>query len=269
MGTNFLSIFQYAFMIRALLAGAVIAVMTPVIGTFLLTKRYSLFADTLSHVSLAGVAIGFLLGISPLTAAVGVTVLAAIILEKLRHDQKIPGEAALAMFLSGGLALAVTLISLVRNLNVNILSYLFGSIATVQWPDVALIAGLSAVVLVVILVFYKELLYISFDEETAKVSGLPVRQLNLVLMVLTAITVTVSMQIVGVLLVGALMVIPVITATQIARSFKQIIGYAIFFSLLAVMIGLILSYYFNLAAGGAIVLLALGIFVLVSLLKSK
>ncbi len=264
-----LSIFQYSFMIRALIAGGVIAIITPVIGSFLLTKRYSLFADTLSHVSLAGVAIGFLFGISPLAAAIGTTVIAAIILEKLRHDQKIPGEAALAMFLSGGLALAVTLISAARGMNVNVLSYLFGSIATVRTQDVFIIAGLSVVVMIMIVSLYKELLYISFDEETATVSGLPVRWLNILLMVLTAITVTVSMQIVGVLLVGALMVIPVITATQIARSFKQIMMYAVAFSVFAVMVGLVLSYYFDLAAGGAIVLLALGVFIVVSLLKSK
>ncbi len=264
-----LNIFQYTFMIRALIAGGVIAIITPVIGSFLLTKRYSLFADTLSHVSLAGVAIGFLLGISPLAAAVCVTVLAAIVLEKLRHDQKIPGEAALAMFLSGGLALAVTLMSAARGMNVNVLSYLFGSIATVRSQDVVIISLLSSVVMVVIASLYKELLFVSFDEETATVSGLPVRWLNLILMVLTAITVTVSMQIVGVLLVGALMVIPVITATQIARSFKQIIGYAVAFSLFSVLVGLVISYYFDLAAGGAIVLLALGVFVVVSLLKNK
>ncbi len=264
-----LNIFEYSFMIRALIAGGVIAIITPVIGTFLLTKRYSLFADTLSHVSLAGVALGFLFGISPLAAAVGVTVIAAIVLEKLRHDQKIPGEAALAMFLSGGLALAVTLISAARGLNVNVLSYLFGSIATVQLQDVVIITVLSAFVLVILASCYKELLYISFDEETATVSGLPVRLFNVVLMVLTAITVTVSMQIIGVLLVGALMVIPVITATQIARSFKQIIGYSVVFSLFSVLIGLVISYYFDLAAGGAIVLLALGVFAVVSLLKSK
>lgn len=264
-----INIFQYSFMVRALIAGGVIAVITPVIGTFLLTKRYSLFADALSHVSLAGVALGFLFGVSPLLAAIAVTVIAAIILEKLRHDQKIPGEAALAMFLSGGLALAVTLISAAHGLNVNILSYLFGSIATVQLTDVVIITVLSTFVLVILASFYKELLYISFDEETATVSGLPVRLFNVVLMVLTAITVTVSMQIIGVLLVGALMVIPVITATQIARSFKQIIGYSIIFSLFSVIVGLVISYYFDLAAGGAIVLLALGVFAVVSVLKSK
>jgi len=264
-----LSIFEYSFMIRALIAGGVIAIIAPVIGTFLLTKRYSLLADTLSHVSLAGVALGFLLGISPLSTAVFVTVVAAIILEKLRHDQKIPGEAALAMFLSGGLALAVTLISATRGMNINVLSYLFGSIATVQLTDVLIITVLSGFVLLILASFYKELLYISFDEETATVSGLPVRLLNVMLMVLTAISVTVSMQIIGVLLVGALMVIPVITATQIARSFKQIIGYSVIFSVFSVLAGLFISYYLNLAAGGAIVLLALGIFVVVSIFKNK
>ena len=249
-------IFQYSFMIRAFLAGIVIAIIAPLIGSFLVIRRFSLIADTLAHVALAGVAIGLLLGTQSIITTVAVTVIAAVAIEKLRTSKDIPGEVVLAMFLPGGLALSIVLISLAHGFNANLFSYLFGSITTVSEIDMWQILGLGALTLVTITLLYKKLLYSSFDEDSARVDGIAVGPVNTMLVVLTAVTVSLSMRVVGVLLIGALMVIPVVTGMQLGRSFMQSIYYSIGFALISVVGGLFLAYYLNLPAGGVIVLLA-------------
>jgi zinc transport system permease protein len=261
-------IFQYEFMVRAFLAGSVIAVIAPLIGTHLVVRQYSMMFDTLAHVALAGVAIGLLFHTEPVPTAVVVTVLAAIAIDQLRSTRRIFGESALAIFLSGGLAVAVVLISLADGLNVDLLSFLFGSITTVSSTDLAYIFGLGVVVVLASLMLYKEFFLISFDEEIAKAGGLPVRLLNIVSVVLAAVTVGLAMRVVGALLIGALMVVPVVTAIQFNRSFRVTTVIAIGMSLLAVFVGLVLSYYLDLASGGTIVVVSLAFF-LVSLLLGR
>ena len=264
-----LDIFQYSFMIRAFFAGLIIAIIAPLIGNFLVIKRLSLIADTLSHIALSGVAIGLLTGTQPLVATIILTVLASVLIEKLRSYKKIPGEAVLAMFLPGGLALSLVLISLANGFNVNLFSYLFGSITTVKNTDVWLILGLGIFTVAVIATFYKKLLYTAFDEESAKVSGIHVDRMNTLLIILTAITVSLAMRVVGILLIGALMVIPVITAMQIGKSFFVSMIFSIFFALLAVFLGLFFSFYLNIPAGGSIVLVSLGVFAVVAIASKK
>ena len=224
-------------------------------------RRFSLFADSLSHVALAGVAIGIISGVYPVATAVVACIIAAILIEKLRSGNKIYGDAALSLFLSGSLAVALVLISLAHGFNVNLFSYLFGSVAAVEQVDVYIILGLTVVVLLTLIGFYRQLFFIGFDEEAAMVSGIKVKSMNLLLMTLAAVTVALSMRIVGILMVGALMVIPVLAALQIAKSFQRTMVYSVIFSVLAVFAGLFLSYEFDIIAGGAIVLLALVIFV--------
>jgi zinc transport system permease protein len=267
MDIKMLEIFHYSFMIRAFIAGGLIGVVAPVIGTLLVAKRYSLMADSLAHVSLAGVALGLLLGIYPVYSAIAVAVITAIVIEKLRVKRGVSGEVALAMFLSGGLAVAIVLIGVGKGFNVDLFSYLFGSITTVKNEDLWVIGSLSTVVLATVSLFYKEFIYISFDEEAALVSGVPVSFLNMALMILTALTVSISMRVVGILLIGALMVIPVVTAMQLRQSFLKTILWSIFYSLTSVGIGLFMSYYFNLASGGAIVVTALALFFVTTLIN--
>lgn len=255
-----LEIFQYGFMVRAFIAGGLIGIIAPLIGTFLVAKRYSLMADSLAHISLAGVALGLFLGIYPLFTSIAVAVSCAILIEYLRTKKGISGEIALAMFLSGGLAVAIVLISLARGFSVDLFSYLFGSITTVQPMDLIVMTTLASITIILVAIFYRQLVYLSFDEEAAVVSGVPVAKLNIVLMVLTALTVSLAMRVVGVLLIGALMVIPVVTAMQLKLSFFKTLCAALVYSLLAVVIGLFASYYLNLASGGAIVVSALGLF---------
>jgi len=266
---NLIEIFQYGFIVRAFIAGVIIACIAPMVGTFLVVRRYSLLADTLAHVALAGVAIGLIFQGQPIIISVIFTVLASIGIEYLRKSGKFFAESVLAIFLSGSLALAVVLISIADGFNVDLFSYLFGSITTVSASDIVVISILGAVVFFSVLFMYKYLFFISFDEEVARVRGIRVSALNFALVVMAAVTIAISMRIVGVLLIGALMVIPVLTAMQFARSFKQTFVYAIFVSLLAVVFGIYFSYYLDLATGGTIVVTAIFLFLVSLVLKMK
>jgi len=252
-----LEIFQYDFMRRAWLAGLMIAVLAPTVGTFLLVKRYSLLADTLSHVSLVGVALSALLGIHPMIGAFLTSSVAAVGMEELRTRKKLFGESVLALVLSGSLALAVILFRFTKGTTLNLVSVLFGSIMTVTASDLWLIGVCGLVVLVLVLWWFKLLFLATYDEELARANGVPVRLLNAVLVVLAAITVSLSLRIVGTLLIGALMVIPVLTASQFRQAFSRTYGIAVVSSVLSVIGGLFASFYLNLPSGGAIVLTAL------------
>lgn len=264
-----LELFNYGFIIRGFEAGIIIAVISPLIGIFLVLRRYSLIADTLSHVSLAGVAIGLLLAINPLITAIFGAVASSFLIEKLRQSKRIFGESALAIFLSGSLALAVVLISLAHGFNIDLFSYLFGSILTVKQLDVYLIAGIGTLVISLTILFYKELVYISFDEESARVSGIPTNKINMLLIVLSALTVALAIPIVGVLLISALVVIPVITALQFKKNFTKTIFIAVGFSIFSVVSGIILSFYLDLATGATIVLITIAILLLTFVWKSS
>lgn len=253
-------IFQYSFAIRALEAGLLIGAVAPLIGMFLVLRRYALIADTLAHVSLAGVAVGLLLGVNPLWSALGVSTISSVAIERLRLSKKVYGETALSLFLSGGLALAVVLIGVAHGFTVDLFSYLFGSLVTVQRADVVTIAVLSVIVAMVIASLYKEFVSTSFDEDAARVSGVPVRALNIAFIVLAAVTIAVAIPVVGILLVSALLVIPVVTALQLRRSFKATLLWAEVFSLSSVLFGILISFYANLPSGGTIVLLMLAVF---------
>ncbi len=262
-------IFQYGFMQRGFEAGIIIALIAPLIGIFLVLRRYSLIADALSHVSLAGVAIGLLLGINPLFTAIGITTLSSVLIEKLRISKKVYGESALAIFLSGALAVAIVLISVAHGFNVDLFNYLFGSLLTVKQSDVFTIAILGIFVFAGIIALFKELVYISFDEEAAKVSGIPTRTINILFIMLSALTVSLAIPIVGILLISALVVIPVVTALQYKASFKKTIFLAECISVFSVVAGILSSFYLNLSPGGTIVLTSLILFAGTLLLKKN
>lgn len=261
-------LFQYSFIVRGFEAGIIIGIIAPLIGIFLVLRRYSLIADTLSHVSLAGVAVGLLFQLNPLITAIISAVLSSVVIERLRLSKKIFGESALAIFLSGSLALAIVLLSLAHGFSVDLFSYLFGSITTVKQSDISIIAILGLFVIAAIFLFYKELVFITVDEEAAKVSGIPTKFINMLLIILAAFTVSLSMPIVGILLISALIVIPVTAALQFRQKFFTTIIIAECISLISVIIGLYASYYLNIAAGGAIVLTTL-LFFLGSLFLHK
>lgn len=261
-----INLFEYDFVVRGMVAGLIIAIIAPAIGIFLVLKRYSLIADTLSHVSLAGIALGLLLKINPLFTAIGATTIASVVIDRLRLSKRVYGESALALFLSGSLALAVVLISLSNGFNSSIFNFLFGSIATVSVGDIYTVAILGLMVLIILAVIYNELLFITFDEDAAKVSKIPVNLVNTVFIILSAICISLAIPIVGILLISSLLVIPVITALQFKKSFLPTIFIAQLISIFAVFAGIVISFYFNLATGGVIVLVCLLIFAIVQIL---
>jgi len=257
---NPLELLQYGFIARGLLAGVLVAVIAPVIGVFLVLRRYSLIADTLAHVSLAGVAIGLIAGINPLLTALGAAVIGAVGLERIRTRGKIYAESALAVFLSGSLAVAVVLLSLAKGFSTSLFSFLFGSISTVSAPDIVLIVGIAVVVLSVVGLSFSRLVFIAFDEKAAQVSGIKVEWWNTLFMILAAAVIATAIPIVGVLLVSALVVIPVLIALQLQQSMVRTIGIAQVVAVLAVVLGFFSSYYFDIAPGGTIVLLLVATF---------
>jgi len=258
-----LEIMQYGFMQRAILAGVIIGVLCPLIGIFIVLRRMSLIGDCLSHVALSGVACGVLLGIYPIGMALLFSVIAALGIEKLRKNYDKYEELPIAIILSAGIGLAVVLISLGKSINFDLAGYLFGKITTVLPMDLWIIIVLGFFILLTVKLLYKELFYIAFDETCARLAGIPVSLINLLFIVLIATTVTLSMRIVGVLLVSSLMVIPVATSLQIAKSFKQAMIYSIVFAEISVILGIFISYYLELASGGTIVLLSVLILILV------
>lgn len=255
------NIFSYGFIVRGLEVGLIIGAIAPLIGIFLVLRRYSLIADTLSHVSLAGVAVGLLINVSPLITAIIAAVASSIVIERLRLSRRIYGESALSIFLSGSLALAIVILSLAHGFSVDLFNYLFGSIVTVRQSDVFIILATGIFVLLSIVFLYKELTFITFDEEAARVGGIPTRLINTIFIVLAALTVALSIPIVGILLISALIVIPVVTALQFKQSFLKTIFISEVISLFSVLTGIISSFYLNLPAGGSIVLIALVIFI--------
>ncbi|HUS26677.1 MAG TPA: metal ABC transporter permease [Nevskiaceae bacterium] len=260
-------IFQYSFMVRALLAGLIVALTVPVLGSFLVARRYSLIADSLAHVSLAGVGAGLLLGFSPVAVAVPVTVAGALLLEWLRQKRQVSGEISLAILMSSGLAVAVVLANLAHGANTNFTSYLFGSIATTSKGDVITIAVVGVAALLLIAINYRALLHIAFDEDGARIAGYRVTLLNYTLTAMTAAVVVLSLRIVGGLLMSALLVMPVVTASRFAHSFAQTIVLAIVTAIVAVLAGLTIAFYAGIAAGGAIVLSALALLIVAMIWK--
>src|SRR5437660_2189333 len=250
-------ILQYSFMQRALLSGVVVAVTCSVVGLFLVLRRQSLFGDALSHAAFGGIAVGLFTSIYPLWTALVISVLAALGITKLRQSTKIPPDAAVAVMLSSGLALGIVLIGLAGGFNLDLESFLFGSILLVSMQDQLMILVLSAVVLVIIFKLYTQFIYITFSEDQARVSGINVTRLNYLFIALASLAVISSLRLVGVLLISSLIVIPNITAMMFGKGFKKTALISILVAVSSVLLGIVVSYITNLAPGGVIVLLTI------------
>ncbi|MDK1474324.1 metal ABC transporter permease [Streptomyces sp. 549] len=260
---------QFAVMQRALLAALLVGIAAPAVGIYLVQRRQAIMGDGIGHVALTGVALGFLLSTNPVWTAVLVSSLGAIGMELVRWYGKARGDIALALLFYGGMAGGVMIINLAPGgSTAKLTTFLFGSITTVSTEDVTAIVLLSAFVLAVCLGLRRQLFAVCQDEEFARVTGLPVRLLNLLLAVTAAVTVTVAMRVVGLLLVSALMVIPVAAAQQVTRSFAVTLAFAVAVGVLVSLSGTVLSYYADVPPGASIVLLAIALFALVTLLAA-
>jgi zinc transport system permease protein len=253
-------IFTFGFMHRAIISGIAIAILCSVVGLFLVLRRYSLFGDAIAHSSFGGIALGLMSGVYPLWTAYGVSIISALIITRIKDRFNISGDASIAVLLSSGIAVGLVIIGLSGGFTLDIFSFLFGSILLVSVNDTILILSLTGIILIVILLLYRQLLYSTFNEEQAKVSGIPVEKINYLIVFMAGITVVTSIQLVGVLLISALFVIPNVTAIMYGRGFKQTAIISMSFSIFSVVAGILISYLFDITPAGTIVLIAIGIF---------
>ena len=263
-----MSILAFDFMRRGLIAALVVGFAAPSIGTFLVQRKLSLTGDGIGHVAFTGVGLGVLLRTSPVLTAVIVSILGAVVIEIVRERAQTSGDVALALLFYGGLAGGSILIKLAGGTNSALGGYLFGSLSSVSNTDLAVIVSLSAVVLATMSLFLRELFAVCQDEDVARVSGLPVRFLNLLVAVGAAVTVTVAMRTVGLLLVSALMVVPVATVQMLSKSFRGTLYGACVLGAVMSVSGLVVSYYADVPPGGSIVLLSLSAFVVAAVAAS-
>ncbi|MFC7968687.1 metal ABC transporter permease [Streptomyces cinereoruber] len=258
-----------AFMQRALIAALLVGITAPAVGVYLVQRRQALMGDGIGHVAMTGVGLGFLLNSSPIWMATLVAVAGSVAMELIRAYGKTRGDLALALLFYGGMAGGVLLINLSpTGSNANLTSYLFGSLTTVSPEDVTAISVLAAFVVLVTVGLRRRLFAVSQDEEFARVTGLPVRALNLLIAITAAVTVTVAMRVVGLLLVSALMVVPVAAAQQLSRSFRATFAGAVLIGVVVSLSGTITTYYVEAPPGATIVLYAIGVFVLLTLLAT-
>jgi len=256
-----IDLLDYDFMRRALIAAVFTGLTAPAIGTFLVQRRLSLLGDGIGHVALTGVALGLLTGIAPLLTAVLVATAGAVVIELLRMYGRTGGDVALAMLFYGGIAGGVLLTNLAGDSAATLNSYLFGSITTVSSGDLWLVALLGLLVLLLAVGLSPQLFAVCQDEDHARVSGVPVRLYSILIAVLAAVTITVAMRTVGLLLVSALMVVPVATAQQVTRSFRSTHAAAMVLGVLAALGGVVTSYEVDTQPGPTIVIIALTAFV--------
>ncbi|MFD2702422.1 metal ABC transporter permease [Paenibacillus shunpengii] len=252
---------------RALAGGILIGITAPLIGLFLVLRRLSMIGDTLSHVTIAGVALGFLLGVYPIAVGLVFAVLASFAIEKLRKAYKSYAELSIAIIMSGGVALASLFFTLGKGYNGDVMSYLFGSIYTLDMTDLTVVGIVTVIVIAVVFIFHKEFFLLSFEEDAAAVTGLPTKLLNMLLTVMTALVISTAIKIVGALLVSALLTIPVAVSLLIARSFRSSIILSVIISEIAVIAGLIIAGVWNLAPGATIVLLLIAMLIVIMLGK--
>ena len=259
---------SYAFMQKALIAGVAVGIICSFMGTFLVLRRYSLFGDGIAHVAFGGISVGLFLGVFPLWTAFIVSILGGLGLQKLRQRTKISGDAAVAVVLSSGFAVGVILVSASGGFSVDLFSFLFGSILLISDEDLIMILAISSGVVGTLIVLQKQFLHLTFNEEQAKLGGLQTTLLNYAFVILAAITVVTSFRLVGMLLISALVVIPNITAMMYGKGFKKTVFISLVISVFSVISGILVSYFFNVAASGTIVIITVGILIGTLVLKS-
>ena len=261
-------LFHYAFIVRALIAGSFVALLCSALGVLLVLRRLSLIGDGLAHVTFGSVALGLLLRVEPIYVSMPVVAFSSLAILKLTEKARLYGDAAIGIVSAVGVSVGVLLAGIGSGFNVDLFSYLFGNILSVTLAEVAVSVGLSLVVLSIIAVRYSQILSMSFDEEFARTSGINTGRINSLLAVLTAVTVVLTMKLVGIMLTSALLIIPAVTAFQAARSFKGTMVVAGTVAVLSVWIGIFLSFELNVPTGATIVLLNFAFFLALYAVKT-
>lgn len=256
------SMLSYDFMIRAIIVGSLVSLCSTLLGTSLVLKRYSMIGDGLSHVGFAALAIAYALQLAPMSVSIPVCVIAAFFLLQLEENSKIKGDAATALLCSGALAVGVMTISLTTGMNTDVCNYMFGSILAISPSDMRLSVILSVVVLFLYIFFYPRIFAVTFDENFAKASGTNTRFYNMVLALLTSITIVLGMRMMGTLLISSLIVFPSITAMRVCKNFLATIILASLLSLFGFFVGMTLSFLYSIPTGASIVVIDIVLFFL-------
>lgn len=265
---DLVSILQYGFVQRAFITGVFIAIICSILGLFLVLKRLSLIGDGLSHVSFGAVALGLFFGWLPIYTAIPIVLIASLVILWLINKTKIYGDAAIGIVSSIGLALGIILASISNGFNVDLLSYLFGNILAISPGEMYFSIGLSVLVLIVVSLFYYDLFSVSFNEDHSKVTGINVKFINSILVMLTALTVVLSIRVVGIMLISSFIILPPIIALQFAKGFKSALIISAIISVLAVVAGILVSFILNIPTGATIVVVNF-IILLISLIYKK
>ncbi|MDQ3084209.1 MAG: metal ABC transporter permease [Thermoproteota archaeon] len=262
-----IEILQYEFMQRALISGIAISISCSLIGLFLILKRFSLFGDAMSHVAFGGIALGLFLKSNPIWVSLIVSIIGGLSIIKLNSSKRIYSDSSISVLLSLGLAMGLVLISLSGGFSIDITSYLFGSILLVNIEETLTTIILSVIVIAFVILFYKKLVYLVFNEEQALVNGINTVVLNILFITLATIAIVMSIRLIGVLMVSSLLIIPNVSSLLLGYGFKKTILFSICFSLTSVILGIILAYEWNITPSGMIVITAAGIFFGVNLFK--
>ena len=269
------ALFNFEFLQNAFASGIIIGLIAPLLGVFIVVRRLSLIADALSHVTLAGIAgslylsqtTAFFALLNPLYLGIVAAVTGSVWMRLGPRQLPVPTPLAIPIIMSAGIGFSAIFISLANGFSSDLFGYLFGSVSAVSRQDLWIVLVIAFIVIIFLMMFYKELFLLSFDEEYAKASGLPAKWVHLLFMIVTALVIAASMRIVGILLVSSLMTLPVAASMRLAKGFKQAILYAVLFGEAAVIIGLVTAFYLNIAPGGTIVVTSIAILLIVLIAK--
>ncbi|MDR1930227.1 MAG: metal ABC transporter permease [Treponema sp.] len=255
------SMFSYTFMIRALIVGVLVSLCASLLGVSLVLKRYSMIGDGLSHVGFGSLAIATALNMAPLAVSIPIVVAAAFLLLRLSEKSKIKGDAAIALFSTGALAIGVMVISLTTGMNTDVCNYLFGSILAMSKTDVRMSVVLSAAVIVLFVVFYNKIFAVTFDENFAGATGVKVGLYNMIIAVLTALVIVLGMRMMGALLISSLIIFPALSSMRLFKSFRSVTVSSALISVCCFFAGIIVSFVFAIPSGASVVLFNMAVFI--------
>lgn len=263
---------SYPFLVRALVVGVLVSLCAALLGVSMVLKRYSMIGDGLSHVGFAALAIATALNAAPLVVAIPVCIIAAFLLLRIRESSKIKGDAATALVCSGSLAIGVMIVSMTTGMNTDVCNYMFGSILAISESDAALSKVLSIVVILLFIVFYNRIFAVTFDETFTKAIGTKSELYNMVLAILTAVTVVLGMRMMGALLISSLIIFPSLTSMRVCKRYKTVIISSVIISIICFVIGIYISYVYSTPTGASVVcvnILAFALFTAIEFVKRK
>lgn len=269
---TFLQMFEYDFMLRAIVVGALVSLCAALLGVTLVLKRYSMIGDGLSHVGFGALCVALAMNLAPLTVSVPVVIIAAFMLLQISENSKIKGDAAIALISSTALAVGILVTSVTTGLNSDVNGYMFGSILAMSDTDVLVSIILSVAVLVLYVVFYNKIFAVTFDESFARATGTKTKMYNTLVSLLTAITIVIGMRIMGAMLISSLVIFPALTSMRVCRSFKKVVITSAVVSVVCFFTGLFLSFAYSMPAGASVVAvnaIAFAVFSVIGIIKRK